>query len=299
MPSLDLLVTFLEIYRAGSLSAAAQRLKVTQPAVSGQIARLEEQIGEPLFVRTPQGVTPTQRAVVLASHVGAHVDGLRAALSADGPALGGTVRVGAAAELTALRLAPVLADLARRGVRVHATHGLAGDLLSALAEDRLDLVVSAVRPTQAAVLAEPFIDEEFVLIAPPSLAHTIDSGRLAAEPVAALAHLPLVAYDAQLSIVRRYWRSEFGRRPPNRVMMVVADLRAILEAVVAGAGISVLPRYVAAPSLRSGSAVELHRPEAAPLNTLYLAVRRGAPANRAVTVLRDHLQQAARDWGSL
>jgi DNA-binding transcriptional LysR family regulator len=42
VPSLDLLATFLEIYRQGSLSAAAQRLGVTQPAVTGQLARLEE-----------------------------------------------------------------------------------------------------------------------------------------------------------------------------------------------------------------------------------------------------------------
>lgn len=81
--------------------------------------------------------------------------------------------------------------------------------------------------------------------------------------------------------------------------MVVPDLRAVLEAVVSGAGISVLPRYIAEPYLRTGSAVELHRPTAAPLNTLYLAVRRGVSANPAVAVLRDHLQQAARDWGGL
>ncbi|GAB2827564.1 LysR family transcriptional regulator [Actinocorallia aurea] len=298
-PSLDLLLTFLEVYRAGSLSAAAQRLGVTQPAVSGQIARLEGQVGEPLFARTSKGVTPTRRAAVLASQVASHVDGLRAALSAQAPVLGGTVRVGAAAEFTALRLVPVVADLVRRGVRVHVTQGLAEDLLSALAEDRLDLVVSAIRPARAEVAAEPFVDEEFVLVAPPALARTVDAGRLATEPVAALAHVPLVAYDAQLSIVRRYWRSEFGRRPPNPVVMIIPDLRAILEAVAAGAGMSVLPRYIAEPALASGSVVELHRPDAAPLNTLYLAVRRGAPANPAATVLRDHLRQAARRWGGL
>ncbi|MFC9910784.1 LysR family transcriptional regulator [Streptomyces sp. NPDC059862] len=301
MPHLDLLSTFLEIYRAGSLSAAAQRLGVTQPAVTGQLARLEEQIGEPLFVRTHKGVTPTQRAAALASRIGVHVDGLREALHpADAePPLRGTVRIGGAAEVMTLRVLPVLAGLARRGVTVHVTLGLADDLLSQLVNDRLDLVVSAVRPSRAAVLAVPLVDEEFVLVAPPAMAHTIDAGRLRSEPVAALAHLPLVAYAEELPIVRRYWRSEFGRRPPNPVAMVVADLRAVLAAVVAGAGISVLPRYIAAPALAAGEVVQLHHPEVAPLNTLYLAVRRGAPAGPAVTVLRDHLQQAARRWNTL
>ncbi len=301
VPSLDLLLTFLEVYRAGSLSAAAQRLGVTQPAVTGQLARLEEQVGEPLFVRTRRGVTPTQRAAVLASRVGTHVDGLRGALDpADTePVLGGTVRIGGAAEFMTLLVIPVLAGLARRGVRVHTTLGLADDLLSELAADRLDLVVSAVRPKRQAVLAEPLVDEEFVLVACPALAHTIDAERLRTEPVAALAHLPLVAYAEELPILRRYWRSEFGRRPPNPVAMIVPDLRGVLAAVVAGAGISVLPRYIAAPALHAGEVVRLHDPQAAPLNTLYLAVRRGSAANPAVAVLRDRLRQAARQWDEL
>lgn len=301
MASLDLLSTFLEVYRAGSLSAAAQRLGVTQPAVTGQLARLEGQVGEPLFVRSRQGVTPTPRAAALAARVGLHVDELRDALdSADeDPALRGTVRFGGPAEVMTLRVLPALAPLTGRGLTVHATLGLADDLLKSLASGGLDLVVSAVRPALAGVLAAPLVDEEFVLVAPPAMAHTIDPDRLRTDPARALSHLPLVAYAEELPVVRRYWRSEFGRRPPNPVAMIVPDLRAVLAAVAAGAGISVLPRYLAEPALTAGTVVQLHRPEVAPLNTLYLATRRGAPGNPALTVVRDHLQRAARDWGGL
>lgn len=44
---------------AGSLSAASKRLRVTQPTVSRRIAELEAAVGEPLFVRTVSGATPT------------------------------------------------------------------------------------------------------------------------------------------------------------------------------------------------------------------------------------------------
>ncbi|MEV0170292.1 LysR family transcriptional regulator [Streptomyces sp. NPDC050803] len=301
MPSLDLLSTFLEIYRSGSLSAAAQRLGVTQPAVTGQLARLEEEVGEPLFVRSRRGVTPTPRAAALAARVGLHVDELREALgSADAqPALRGTLRIGGAAEVMTLRVLPALAPLTGRGLSVHAALGLADDLLRTLANGGLDLVVSAVRPTGDAVLAVPLVDEEFLLVAPPALAHTVDAERLRGEPARALAHLPLVAYAEELPIVRRYWRSEFGRRPANPVALVVSDLRAVLAAVEAGAGISVLPRYLAAPALAAGTVVQLHEPEVPPLNTLYLAARRGAPGNPALTVVRDHLLRTAREWGGL
>ncbi|MEU6878809.1 LysR family transcriptional regulator [Streptomyces sp. NPDC046712] len=301
MPSLDLLATFLEIYRAGSISAAAQRLGVTQPAVTGQLARLEEQIGEQLFVRSRQGVTPTPRAAALAAGVSLHVDGLRDVLSSTEtePALRGTVRIGGAAEAMTVRVLPALAPLTARGLHLHATLGLAQDLLAELTAGRLDLVVSAVRPTHPATLAVPLVDEEFLLVGAPAAAHTVDADRLRTAPADALAALPLVAYAEDLPIVRRYWRSEFGQRPTNPVALLVPDLRAVLSAVEAGAGISVLPRYLAEPALAAGSVVQLHHPEVPPLNTLYLATRRGAPANPATAVVRDRLIEAAAHWGGL
>ncbi|MGO4633769.1 LysR family transcriptional regulator [Streptomyces sp. 2RAF24] len=232
MPSLDLLATFLEIYRAGSLSAAAQRLGVTQPAVSGQLARLEEQIGEPLFIRSRKGVTPTPRAAALAARVSLHLDGLRDALGSTEtePALRGTVRIGGAAEIMTLRVLPVLAPLTGRGLHLRAAFGLARDLLTGLAADRLDLVVSAIRPPHQELFAVPLIDEEFLLVGPPSMARTVDDDRLRTAPADALAALPLVTYGEELPILRRYWRSEFGHRPANPVALVAPDLRAVLAA---------------------------------------------------------------------
>jgi DNA-binding transcriptional LysR family regulator len=301
MPSLDLLATFLEIYRSGSLTAAAERLGVSQPAVTGQLARLEGELGEPLFVRSRQGATPTVRAAALAAKIGVHLDELRTVLDETGsaPPLRGTVRVGGPAELMTLRGVPALAPLTARGLRVDVTLGLAEELLAMLASERLDLVVSAVRPAQKQLLATPLTDEEFLLVGPPALARTVDPDRLRADPVGALAHLPLVAYAEELPIVRRYWRSEFGRRPANPTAMVVPDLRAVLAAIAAGAGISVLPRYLAEPALAQGMVEELHRPEFPPLNTLYLTTRRGAPANPGLSVVHEELLRKAREWGGL
>ncbi|NBM15727.1 LysR family transcriptional regulator [Streptomyces sp. GC420] len=202
-------------------------------------------------------------------------------------------------ELLAARVLPSLAPLAPRGLRLRVTLGLADDLLSALFEARLDLVVSAVRPTARNLVVSPFTDEEFLLVGPPSLARTIDAGLLAESPVKAPAHLPLVAYSAELPVVRRYWRSEFGRRPPNEVSVVVPGLRAVLASVVAGAGVSVLPRYLADPALASGSVEILHQPEVPPLNTLYLATRTGSLADPSVAAVHERLMDRSRAWGPL
>ncbi len=59
---LNLLQVFDAVYGAGSVSVAAEALKVSQPAVSGALARLREIVGDPLFIRHKGGVIPTARA---------------------------------------------------------------------------------------------------------------------------------------------------------------------------------------------------------------------------------------------
>lgn len=66
---LNLLRLFDEVYRAGSVSRAAEHLGLTQPAASQGLTRLRLQLKDPLFVRAPGGVRPTPRAQALAEQV--------------------------------------------------------------------------------------------------------------------------------------------------------------------------------------------------------------------------------------
>jgi DNA-binding transcriptional LysR family regulator len=72
-PSFDYQRTFLAVYRAGSLTAAARVVDISQPAVSGQIQALERQLGFTLFLRRGRGIEPTARAVDLAREVAEHL----------------------------------------------------------------------------------------------------------------------------------------------------------------------------------------------------------------------------------
>jgi DNA-binding transcriptional LysR family regulator len=63
---------FLAVAEAGSLSAAAKRLKTTQPTVSRRLADLEASLGEPLFARSVDGTVPTsfgERMLPAARHM--------------------------------------------------------------------------------------------------------------------------------------------------------------------------------------------------------------------------------------
>ncbi len=78
---LNLLVVFDAVLGEGSISRAAERLGLSQPAVSNALARLRKATGDRLFVRLANGVAPTPRAEAIAGPI-------RAALGAIGSALG-------------------------------------------------------------------------------------------------------------------------------------------------------------------------------------------------------------------
>jgi DNA-binding transcriptional LysR family regulator len=296
---LELLRTVVAIHRTGTLTAAAAALGRSQPTVTAQLRSLERQLGQQLFERAPRGVVPTAVADELVARVAPHVDALARVAergSGSGDRSGRPVHLAGPAELTAVRVLPALAPLVRGGLRLRVTVGLADDLLTGLSAARFDLVVATVRPRGRETRAVPLTDEEFVLVAGTEWTARIDRDRVARLGAAALRDVPLVAYAEDLPIVRRYWRAVFGTRPPGPAAVVVADLRAVLAATVAGAGATVLPRYLCADALASGALVALHEPEVPPINTLFLASRSGAEDEPGVAAVRRHLLTAAREW---
>jgi len=78
---LNLLRAFDAVLRDGSVTAAAGRLGLSQPAMSNALARLRRLLGDPLFMRTPGGMRPTPFAQQLAAPVQQALDLIRASLS--------------------------------------------------------------------------------------------------------------------------------------------------------------------------------------------------------------------------
>jgi DNA-binding transcriptional LysR family regulator len=299
--SLDLLRTFLTVYREGSLTRAAERLSLAQPTVTVQIRTLEAALGRPLFDRLPRGVSPTAAADLLARRIAAPLDELGALGTPDPLAgdfdgetspLAGVVHLGGPVEFVTSRVLPALAELVGQGLELRVSLGVADDLVRGLESGAVDIAVLTTRPRRRGLRAEPLCDEEFVLVASAEQAQRIAGG----DVVAALAGVPLISYAEALPIVRRYWRTVFGARPAREAAVVVPDLRAVLAAVLAGAGYSVLPTYLCAEEIAAGRLVILHDPPLAPLNTLYLGVRAGSPASAAATAVHDRLLSLGQHW---
>ncbi|MGW0818102.1 LysR family transcriptional regulator [Streptomyces viridiviolaceus] len=295
---LNLLRTFLAVHRSGSFTAAAPLLGLSQPTVTAQIRTLEQQTGRALFTRLPRGVEPTPLAHELAAEIAGPLDAL-AALEGRGGALAGhasPVHLAGPSELLCVRVLPALAPLVADGVQLRVAQGLTEPLLGEMRAGRHDLVIATRRPRGRTLPSVPLADEEYAMVAAPAWARRVAGHPEADDPCAALRDVPLVTYAEDLPIVRRYWRTVFGKQLTARAAVTVPNLYAVLAAVASGAGYSVLPRSLCEEHLGSGRLVLLWEPEEPPLNTLFLTQRPGAETNPDVVRVRDCLRTAARGW---
>ena len=97
-PDRSLYRSFLAVMQQGSLSGAARALGLTQPTIVRHIEALEQSIGLELFIRSQQGLSPTEGALELkpyAESLPATTAAMMRAASGQGKAVKGTVRVSA------------------------------------------------------------------------------------------------------------------------------------------------------------------------------------------------------------
>jgi len=297
--SLDLLRTFHAVHRTGTLTAAAGLLGLSQPTVTAQLRALETAAGQQLFVRQARGVVATAAGEDLARRLDGPLDvlaGVAADLGRSPTLTGRTLRLGGPAELTTTRVLAALVDCLAAGVVLRCRLGLADDLLADLVTGQLDLVVSTVRPRRRGLHSEPLCDEEFLLLAAPSLVARLDADLLAAQPVKALQSLPLLAYAEDMPIIRRWWRHVLGCAPPGRAVVVVPDLRGLQAAAAAGAGATVLPRYLCADHLAAGQLVPVLDTDDPPINTLYLVTRAASRTEPHIAHAWNALLLQSRLW---
>ena len=140
---------FWAVAKEGNLTRTAQRLRVSQSALSAQIRQLEEQLGEPLFVRERRGLTLTEAgklALRYADEIFAAGGELLATMK-DGRRRGHVLCVGAVATLSRnFQESFVRPLLGQPGVTLSLQSGSLDDLLLRLAAHAVDLVLANRRP---------------------------------------------------------------------------------------------------------------------------------------------------------
>ena len=166
------LAAFCAVVERRSFSQAAERLGVTQPAVSLQVRALEERLGRRLIDRSGRRVEPTEAGLRLyrsAQRLLSVEEQLLADLASDDGELRGLLAIGASTGPGAHLVPLLLCDLARAhpAVRVALTIADTQAVIDAVAERELELgVVGALRRHRSLVF-EPLARDEIVLAVPP------------------------------------------------------------------------------------------------------------------------------------
>lgn len=137
---------FICLYEEGSVTRAAQRLNIVQPALSAQIAKLEEEFGQVLFERTPKGMKPTdagnQAYRTFQPLLSKLLEARHGMINLAGE-ITGRVSVGLIASATTTALPDVLQFFTQNHpeVEIYVTTGYTQDLIDSVLSGTLDLAV--------------------------------------------------------------------------------------------------------------------------------------------------------------
>lgn len=160
---------FICLFEEGSVTRAARRLNIVQPALSMQIARLEEELRQKLFERTRQGMLPTAVARRMYRQflpvVRDFVQAQAQVLAADGE-VHGSVRIGVIASITEGVMAETLGHFAARHPDIDVTvlDGYSRTLSDWVAGGHIDLAVINKPRARLALNIEPLVEEEMLLV---------------------------------------------------------------------------------------------------------------------------------------
>ena len=279
------LAAILAVAEHGTFSAAADALGTVQSNVSTHVARLERELGAPLFDRSRGALTEEGTATVArARRVMAEVDALRADVAALRNVYTGTVRLGMIGT-TARWLAPkILQVVAERhpGVYLGVLEGSSAELSERLQAGRVDMAVSMLPVADEDLTAEALFDEDLVLV----VSRSDDLAQRTEIPMEEIRRIPLLM-PMPGTVFRAELDAAFGAGRHGQSGLVakaeVDGVRLIASLTFDGNGPAILPA-TAVPDYLSDKWVKIASPGLPRRRVALVTRRRGllsAPA-RAV-----------------
>lgn len=312
-PSLAQLRAFAAVAERLHFREAASAIGMSQPALSGAVAALEETLGVRLLERTtrkvllsPAGERLAARARTVLDTVGELLEEAKAA----GAPFTGALRLGVIPTVAPYLLPAVLQlvqdEYPDFDLQVHEEQ--TASLLEGLADGRLDLLLLAVPLDASGVRELPLFDEDFVLLMP-------RDHRLAGRddvPSEALAELDLLlldeghclrdqALDVCREALRRQESDGDGGRgvdgTGNRPLTTgVAGLSTLVQLVAGGLGVTLLPRSaLRVEAGRNDALTTAYFAEPVPSRRIALVMRAGAVRQQEYEAFAAALRRSLRD----
>jgi LysR family glycine cleavage system transcriptional activator len=253
LPDLESLRCFEKAAVVLNFRLAAAAVGLSPAAFGDRIRRLEDQLGQRLFVRTTRSVALTPVGLRVLGQARRALEEARRCLSSveENQAAPFELTVGTRFELGLSWLTPALAPLqrARRERTLHLYFGDSEDLLTRIRRGRLDCAVTSVRLTRWDLRYELLHPEDYVLVARPALLKKLPLRR--ADDAEAHTLLDLHP-DLPL------FRYLLDARPPGeqwnfQAIEYLGTIGAVRYRALEGAGVAILPRYFVQRDLAEGA----------------------------------------------
>ena len=247
------LKVFEAVARHRSFSRAAEELHLTQPAVSTQVAKLEEHAGLPLFEQLGKKIHLTaagQQMLQSSREIIQKFQEAEEAMAQFKGVSGGRLNVSviSAGDYFFPRL---LVEFAQRHAGVTLNFGVCNreELMAQMQENVTDLAVMVRPPDDIDVVAEPFAPHPYVVVAAPT--HPLASSKRI--PVSRVSREPFVVREKG-SDTWNSMREGFGTDLAGlNIAMEIRSTETIKQAVIAGMGVSFLSAHTISRELNAGS----------------------------------------------
>ncbi|MGN2390376.1 LysR family transcriptional regulator [Pelomicrobium sp. G1] len=288
------LTIFETVARQLNFTRAAKELGVTQAAVSIQIKQLEENLGIALFEQLGKRIYLTEAGQELyryCRHINLQLAEAETVLDRLKESKGGQLKlaIGGAAKY----FVPILLAAFRRrweGFSVTLNVASREMLLAQLADNACDMAIMSVPPEGDDLVAEPFLEDPLVPIAPPD--HPLSRER--AVPLSRLVQEPFLTYE-QGSETREAIEHFFARQGiAVSASMAVNSNEAIKRGVQAGLGLAIVPIHSVTLEIEVGRLIVLDVVSMPLHRSWYLIHRQGKRFSLVAEAFKEFVLQEAR-----
>lgn len=240
---LNRVATFVRVVEDGGFTAAAKSLGLPKSSVSRSVALLERQLGVRLLLRSTRAVKPTEAGTTFYKRASAGLDAVyeaREVITELDAALSGRIRITAPLDAGNWLLAPLITEFCAIHPNVDIDVMLTSRTVD-LIDEGLDLALRAGALRDESLIARKLPTLDFALYAAPR--YIDDHGT--PKRIADLARHRFVTFRTAKSAVTLV--GPRGERKVNITGSVIADdLSFVFQATVAGAGLALLPSFIAA-----------------------------------------------------
>lgn len=287
---------FQAIRQTGSVSAAAQLLHVSQPAVSKVLQHAELHLGFALFLRVRGKLQPTPEALLLEREVDKVTESLQgvqrlAASLRREP--GHRLRIGSTPALALSLMPPVINEWTRRypDTRCELASAHTRELVQNLLMRELDVALTFKQPDHPGIKAQALAHGVLVALAPRDYWPDAELGL----PLALdeLANAPLIGLSSADPLFARFERYLQAIEPPPRIRLAVQTYSLASAMVESGAGLAVIDPFTALGASRERTRIRPLTP-ALPI-TLYALTRADEPGPHTLEGLLQLFAQHASE----